>query len=127
VGVVTADGQRPAPAATTWRMYAHDFGGTLLHLGSYEFVQAHMLPEPIVPVEVTVVDRADESGTHWGWLAKTASAPTMIWPSPVQFAICFPYGPECEVKRGCGRIVRLRITAGGGDVSAAATEESRRG
>lgn len=97
-----------------WRMFAHRCGGHngtyLAHLGERRWVEIHGLEEPIVPVQVREVEHDDPAGTHWGWLGTGKDTPTMIWPSRVQFNMCFPYGPAVEAEHGKGRILRLAVT-----------------
>lgn len=61
--------------------------------------------EPVVPVIVT----EREDGQYWGWLASDRDTPTMIHGHAAAFRMCFPYGPQAEVDRGHGRILRLVI------------------
>lgn len=63
------------------------------------------MSDPIVQVELTV----SENGAYYGWLRKNESIPTMIWPSKVQFEMCFPYGSKAEVESGEGRALRFNV------------------
>jgi hypothetical protein len=52
--------------------------------------------------------REAEDGTYYGWQdTGYTGLPEMIWPRRILFEMCFPYGPDAEVKRGRGRIVRM--------------------
>jgi hypothetical protein len=94
-----------------WLLWAHDCEsgkdghGRYRHIGAKKYVEIHGLPYPIVAVAV----REAADGDYWGWLKTGEAVPTMIWPSWAQFTICFPYGPEVEVKRGNGEILRLCV------------------
>lgn len=91
-----------------WRMYAawrRGPGGiaVLTNFGDERYVRFHG-QEP-VPVELT----EDPEGELWAWIdAKAESGePVMIQPRESLFRIQFPYGPDAEVERGKGEIVRL--------------------
>jgi len=99
-----------ADQATAWRMHAHDDNGTLFHIGDRRYVELHYLDLPIVAVAVTEVAHDDPAGTHWGWLDASDPTPSMIWPSRIQYDMCFPYGPRAEEDAGRGRTVRLAVT-----------------
>ncbi len=94
-----------------WTAFAYDCEpgkdgrGRYRHIGHRHYVKLHGLDDPIVAVTLT----EDSQGDYWGWLASDAAEPSMVWPSKVQFTMCFPYGPEAEVKRGKGKILRLRV------------------
>ena len=100
----------------TWYMFAHAYEGKhqyagremFMHIGHFNYVKAHMLDEPIVPVVVN----EKEDGDYWGWIDVDKTEPTMIWPTETQFRMCFTYGPDAEVARGKGRIVRLSLKRG---------------
>lgn len=62
-------------------------------------------PEPIIRVWV----QEDEQGRYYGWHAKEDRFYSMIFPSYIQFKICFPYGHEIEEEKGHGRMIRLSI------------------
>lgn len=63
-------------------------------------------PEPIYKVELV----ENENGPFWAWEdSKKPGFFSMVYDSKTLLDICFPYGPEAEVKRGNGRIVRLQI------------------
>ncbi|GGK61657.1 hypothetical protein Sme01_03430 [Sphaerisporangium melleum] len=93
----------------TWRMYAHDRGGTFYHLGDRRYVEAHGLRDPIVEVEAREVEHDAPDGTHWGWLRTGEDTPIMIWPVRGMLSMCFPYGTDVEEQRGKGRVVRLAV------------------
>lgn len=99
-----------AEQTTVWRMHAHDDGGTFFHTGDRRYVELHYLDLPIVVVTVAEVAHDDPAGTHWGWLDSNEDEPCMIWPSRVQYDMCFPYGPAAEEEAGKGRTVRLAVT-----------------
>jgi hypothetical protein len=93
----------------SWTLYAHDNGPTGLvryaHFGHKRYVELHGLQQPIVEVEIC----EDPQGNYWGWLDKDAEKPTMIWGSEPAFSMCFPYGPQVEVERGKGEILKLSV------------------
>jgi hypothetical protein len=93
-----------------WEMYAYKFKGKngvfFEHPGEKRWVELFHFNEPIVKVRLT----EDENGQYWGWLDKDETEPSMIWPSEVQFRMCFPYGYEAEEKAGKGKAIRLSIT-----------------
>lgn len=91
--------------ANRWELYAHKRESGYWHAGSKKFVEAHMLHDPIVQIELT----EDPEGTYWGWLAKDATYPSMVWPKKMLLDICFPYGPDVEQERGKGRVVRMVV------------------
>lgn len=93
---------------TQWAMFAHRYPtGHFVHVGPEFYVKNHLLNDPIIPVTVS----EEPNGRYWGWIVTGEDTPRMIWPSEVQFKMCFPYGPEAEQERGRGRIVRLKIEA----------------
>jgi hypothetical protein len=65
-------------------------------------------PEPIYLVRIEEV----KDGAYYGWKDPDGNY-SMIYPSEVQFRICFPYGVEDEEARGRGKAVRLRIVKTG--------------
>lgn len=93
----------------TWTLYAHKYkrnGDTFfMHIGSYNYVKAHGLNEPILEVQAT----ENPEGRYWGWLDAGKDTPSMVWPHEQLFRMCFAYGPEVEVEKGKGRIVRMDI------------------
>jgi len=63
--------------------------------------------QDIVEVELT----EDPEGPLWAW--EDAEKPgrfSLVWPSRVQLAICFPYGLDVAAELGRGRVVRLTAT-----------------
>lgn len=88
-------------------MYAHNYGNRFFHTGPLRYVELHLLKDPIVKVKVAIANNGD----YYGWIRKDEEIPTMIWPSLVQFSMCFPYGYETEEKVNKGKMVRLQITA----------------
>jgi hypothetical protein len=97
----------------SWDLWAHARKGSYQHIGEKWWVEIHQLPDPVVPVTVTLVDKDAPDGTHWGWIDATGrdhGRPVMIWAFRGAFDMQFPYGPEAEEERGKGRVVRLRIT-----------------
>jgi len=87
-------------------MYAHDEGKHFMHVGEKRWVELHYINKPIVLVRVEI----DEHGEYWGWLDSNKDKPCMIWPSEIQFKMCFPYGYTAEENIGRGKAVRLKIT-----------------
>lgn len=51
----------------------------------------------------------DPESNYWGFLDKNDDYVSLIFPSWVQFSICFPYGIEAEEKAGNGRRVNLTL------------------
>jgi hypothetical protein len=91
-----------------WRMCAawrRGPGGVavLANFGDERYVRFYG-QEP-VPVELI----EDPAGAFWGWIdAKSGSGePVMVQSHEKLFRVQFPYGPEVEVERGKGEIVRL--------------------
>ena len=99
-------------STTQWRLFAHEIRGTYFHFGSRFFVEIHQMSHPIVEVDLIV----DPEGRYWGWLRTGTDTPTMIWPTRMQFDMCFPYGAQAEEARGHGQVLRFRaMPVGGGD------------
>lgn len=97
---------------TKWNLYAHQERDQFLHVGTKNFVKAHGLDLPIVPVTVTITGEGKGPPVaYYGWqdIDEYDKPPSLIWPHWSQFHICFAYGPEAEVERGRGRIVQLQI------------------
>jgi len=91
-------------------MHAHRYDdGKLYNLGSYRFVKSHGLPEPIVEVDVVEVAEDDPAATHWGWIFKDETEPSMCHWHRGCLEICFPYGSKIEEQHGKGRAVRLAV------------------
>lgn len=100
-----------------WLMFGHhyiknrdgEYREYYMHIGSYRYVEIHLLGKPIIPVKVI----KDDHGDHFGWLdsdpKRHDGKPCMIWPTLTQLAICFPYGLEAAKKKGDGDMVRLII------------------
>lgn len=93
----------------TWNLFAHLYGrrsgpDCFMHIGSQRYVEIHGLSEPIVEIALT----EDPEGGYYGWLGTGNDTPSMIWPSWAQFSMCFAYGPQVEVDRGNGTIVRMK-------------------
>ena len=94
-----------------WYLWAHerqrhDNGATYYeHIGTKWWVEIHRLDDPIVSIMLT----EDPDGSYWGWqdTGEESKPPVMIWPSKAQFDVCFTYGPDLEVKKSKGHIVRL--------------------
>lgn len=95
-----------------WEMFAggDDGTGRYLNVGDRHYVEMYGR-EPI-PVLVT----EDPDGPYYGWMGfarlhyKADECPVMIQPREVLFNIQFTYGPDAEVERDHGRVVRLSIT-----------------
>lgn len=51
----------------------------------------------------------DPEGQYWGWLPVDDDEPTMVQPHYGMFSMQFAYGPDAEVDRGNGQIVRLSV------------------
>ena len=61
--------------------------------------------DKIIEVDVTV----DETGEYLGWLKTGEEVPHFIYPKRVLIDICFPYGVDVAIKRGEGKIVKVKI------------------
>lgn len=94
-----------------WRMHAgrdarHD---GYRHFGDPRTVQAY----GDAPVEVELVE--DSEGTYWGWMHfahdhyPASDAPVMVQPHKSLFNMQFPHGPDAEVNRGHGEVVRCSV------------------
>ena len=51
----------------------------------------------------------DVNGEYWSFQDTGKDTFHLIYPHKILFNICFPYGPDIEVEKGNGRIVRLKI------------------
>lgn len=65
------------------------------------------------PVAVELTE--DPEGTYWGWMGfarmhyTADKEPIMVQPHRGMFDMQFPYGPEKEVEKGQGEIVRCTV------------------
>ena len=88
-------------------MWAHEYttphGLVYRHIGSLQYVEHHLMSDPITPVVVA----ENANGLYYGWIRNGSDSPEMIWPSKNLFDMCFPYGPQIE--KGEGRQVRLNV------------------
>jgi hypothetical protein len=98
-----------------WTLWAHKVW--IKHEGRFVFhharpgkwwVELHGLDSPIVRVRAVETPE----GEYYGWIGAKSpdEPPCMIWPHRGLFSMCFPYGPDAEVKAGRGEIVRMEIT-----------------
>jgi hypothetical protein len=89
-----------------WEMYAHKSErGSYLNCGEKWWVEIHDLSLPIVKVRIT----ENPEGKYYGWIDTGETTPEMIQPHEWMFSMQFAYGPEIEVEKGKGRIVRLDV------------------
>lgn len=97
--------------ADAWDMYAVRLKDGLLHYVHCDRRSTAMYGvQPVLDLDARIVEDADPSATHWGWLPTGKSEPIMIYPVWGLFSMCFPYGPKAEQDAGKGRIVRLAVT-----------------
>lgn len=90
-------------------MWAHryDDAEMLVHASHDKgWVEMHNIDDPIVKV---LVEESPE-GEYYGWLEHGEVFPCMIWKGKNLFDVCFPYGPEEEVKKGKGEVLQLTLT-----------------
>jgi hypothetical protein len=66
-------------------------------------------PEDVHEVELRKA-KDDEETPYWGWEDTENGKWSMIWPTKVQFEMCFAYGLAAAIKSGRGRPVRLIVT-----------------
>ena len=86
--------------------YAEKWRERYWHIGNWRYVEACKHAEsPVVQVNLN----EDPDGDYWGWIDTNCDQIVMVQPQRGLFDMQFTYGPEAEVKRGRGRIVRLRI------------------
>lgn len=79
------------------------------HVGSLQYVKAHYMRDPIVPVTVRERAEGDAGRVYYGWQRTGETDYRMIWPTEVQFEVCFPYSSKWPEKAGQGRKVWLTI------------------
>ncbi len=90
-----------------WEMYAHKYeNGEFWHSHSDKRIVAlYGTKLPIVPVRII----ESPEGKYYGYIRTGKTIPEMIYPNWNLFTVCFAYGPEVEVEKGNGRIVRLDV------------------
>lgn len=98
-----------------WALWAHEKrmpDGEVVyhHAGSKHFVELHGMDMPIVAVDVRARREGDAGRVYHGWISTRDGRLGLIFPTEVQFRMCFPYGFEVAEKAGHGRHVRLSIT-----------------
>lgn len=75
-----------------------------------QWVEIHMMKYPIVALRVRERRDSDPPSFYWAWVRATSpDRYTLVWPSLVQFTMCFPYAYEAEEKAGAGRAVNLMV------------------
>lgn len=94
-----------------WAMYAQRQehvvdGREFMEFGAEQWVRM-CYGGDVRPVILT----EDPDGMYWGWIDADDpdQEPTMVQPHEGMFSMQFPYGPQAEVNRGQGEIVRLRV------------------
>lgn len=60
---------------------------------------------PVVRVRVT----DDPEGTHWAWWDAEKREHKFVYAHRFLVAMCFPYGPEAEERRGRGKVMQVRV------------------
>lgn len=80
-----------------------------LHVGSRKYVEVHYMDDPIVPVTVRERTEGDTGRVYYGWQRTGEADYAMIWPTEVQFEMCFPNGSKWPERAGHGRKVVLTI------------------
>lgn len=68
----------------------------------------------IVEVELEVIDQkfdktAPKSGEYWGFFSYEDEKLSMVYPSRIQYQVCFTYGPTASEESGKGMSVKLKI------------------
>ena len=64
--------------------------------------------DPIFKVNVRL-PHSHEEPTHWAWRDTGEEDFCMIWPSEVQFKMCFTYGDDAAEKAGQGQRARVVV------------------
>jgi hypothetical protein len=102
-------------SATIWNLWAtRSREDNFWHIGAKRWVELHGLDDPIVPVTVEILaEGRHEDDAYYGWqdAGEYDKPPGMIFPRWQLFSMCFTYGPQVEVARGRGRILKLSVTA----------------
>lgn len=94
--------------ARTWAMHGHRNDhqpGTYLHVETHRDIVAMYGDDEIVALTVT----EDPDGTYLGWLPTGDTDLVMVQWHTI-FSMQFAYGPQAEVERGNGEVVRVSIT-----------------
>lgn len=80
-----------------------------MHVGSRKYVEAHYMDDPVVAVDVRERAEGDPGRTYYGWQRTGEDTYGLVWPTEVQFEMCFPNGSKPVEKAGYGRKVLLTI------------------
>lgn len=98
--------------AKTVRMYAgwNEKAGTYSHFYKNQRIVEGVCgyaPEDVHLVELREVSEGE--AVYWGWEDADTREWSMIWPTRVQFRMCFTYGLDAAIKAGQGRPVQLAV------------------
>lgn len=93
-------------------LYGHEYEGRngkyLLHLEEDpRGTRMYDYGAPVLRVEARLAAEGEEPTLFGWWDYERVS---MVWPSRVQFEMCFPYGSKVEVAAGAGRPIQLVVT-----------------
>lgn len=63
----------------------------------------------VIP-EVNLENRKETNDVdYWGFWNNETERLSLIYPSYIQFAVCFPYGPKAEEEVGRGKCLNLKV------------------
>lgn len=93
----------------TWTLYGNRRADGWLHNVHPSLFQVRMCESFDPTVELRATE--DPEGPWYGWLSSRTpeKAPSMAYPHPGLFDMCFPYGYRSAVETGQGEAVRFRI------------------
>lgn len=90
-----------------WEMYAQydEERDIFIGVGGRLFSKYHRSDSDPIKVIVSI----DKNGKYWGWQKYSHPEPHMIWPTEIQFSMCFGSGYKFLEKKKRGKAVRLTI------------------
>jgi len=90
-----------------WDMYArYDERRGFFGIGSEIYAKAHRFDDDAI---LSVIVSINKDGNYWGWQEYRNPIPSMIWPSEIQFRMCFASDYKVKEQEKKGRSVRLDI------------------
>jgi hypothetical protein len=103
----------PDPSAIFYYAHRRERNGKVSYYNAspnLRWLNLFQSPDPIVRLRIREWRVGDEEPSYWGWL-KTGDPGkyTLVWPTEIQFNICFQYGYKPEEDRGKGRRVKLVV------------------